>query len=133
MAEAMLRLDGNHVTATDTLVGMVSSKANTEERMMAAFAMQSATVVQRERCISTLIKALDDSESDVRAAAALTLGAYGPSAKTALPELVRLVHDENEDTARAAGIALQCIEPPPASAQVDTRVTPVSAGADHGQ
>lgn len=132
MAEAMLRLDGNHVTATDTLVGMVSSK-DMEVRMMAAFAMQSATVAQRDRCISTLIKALDDSESDVRAAAALTLGAYGPSAKTALPELVRLVHDENVDTARAAGVALQCIEPPPASAQVDTRVTPVAAEADHGQ
>ncbi len=131
MAEAMLRLDGNHVTATDTLVGIVSSKANTEERMMAAFAMQSATVVQRQRCISTLIKALDDSESDVRAAAALTLGAYGPAAKTALPALVRLIHDENIDTARAAGVALQCIEPPTASAQVDTRVTPVAAGVDN--
>lgn len=131
MAEAMLRLDGNHVTATDTLVGIVSSKANTDERMMAAFAMQTATVAQRQRCISTLIKALDDSESDVRAAAALTLGAYGPSAKTALPELVRLIHDENADTARAAGVALQCIEPPPASAQVDTRIKPVAAGADH--
>jgi hypothetical protein len=132
MAEAMLRLDGNHVAATDTLIGMVSSK-DMDVRMMAAFSMQSATVAQRDRCISTLIKVLDDSESDVRAAAALTLGAYGPAAKTALPDLVGLVHDENIDTARAAGIALQCIEPPPASGQVDTRVTPVAAGADQGQ
>ncbi len=132
MAEAMLRLDGNHVTATDTLVRMVSSKEK-EVRMIAAFAMSSATVAQRERCISTLIKALDDSESDVRAAAALSLGAYGPAAKTALPALVRLVHDENADTARAAGVALQCIEPPPATAQVDTSVTPVAAGADDGK
>jgi len=132
MAEAMLQLDGNHVAATDTLVVMVSSK-EMEVRMMSAFAMQSATVDQRERCISALIKALDDSESDVRAAAALTLGSYGPVAKAALPELVRLVHDENVDTGRAAGVALQCIEPPPGSAQVDTRVTPVAAEADQGQ
>ena len=132
MAEAMLRLDGNHVTATDTLVGLLSDE-EPQVRMMAALAMQSATVTQKERCISTLIKVLQDTDSEVRAAAALALGGYGPAAKAALPALVRLVHDENVDTARAAGIALQCVAPPPASAQVDTRVTPVSAGADHGQ
>ena len=128
MAEAMLRLDGNHVSATDTLIGMVSSK-DMEVRMMAAFAMHSAKVPQRERCISTLIEVLDDSEADVRTAAALTLGAYGPPAKKALSGLVRLIHDENVDTARAAGIALQCIEPPLTSAEVDTKVTPVAAEA----
>ena len=132
MAEAMLRLDGNHVTATDALVGLLSDE-EPQVRMMAALAMQSATVTQKERCISTLIKVLQDTDSEVRAAAALALGGYGPAAKAALPALVRLVHDENVDTARAAGIALQCVAPPPASAQVDTRVTPVSAGADHGQ
>jgi HEAT repeat protein len=133
MAEAMLRLDGNHVTATDSLVGLLSA-SDPEVRMLAAFAMQSATTVQRPRCISTLIRVLEDTDSEVRAAAALTLGGYGSSAKAALPVLVRLVHDENVDTARAAGVALQCISPPSAAAtQVDTRVTPVAAGVDHGK
>ena len=134
MAEAMLRVDSNHVTATDTLVGMLSAP-EPKVRMMAAFAMQSATatVTQRERCVSTLIKVLEDTDSEVRAAAALVLGGYGPAAKAAIPALVRLAYDENVDTARAAGVALQCISPPSATTQVDTRVTPVAAGADHGK
>jgi hypothetical protein len=132
MAEAMLRMDSNHVTATDTLVGMLSAP-EPKVRMIAAIAMQSATVTQRERCVSTLIKVLEDTDSEVRAAAALVLGGYGPAAKAAIPALVRLVYDENVDTARAAGVALQCISPPSATTQVDTRVTPVAAEADHGK
>jgi HEAT repeat protein len=95
--------------------------------------MQSATVTQKERCISTLIKVLQDTDSEVRAAAALALGGYGPAAKAALPALVRLVHDENVDTARAAGVALQCIAPPPAAAQIETRFKPLAAGAVDGR
>ena len=132
MAEAMLRLDGNHVTATDSLVRMLSA-SDPAVRMMAAITMQSGTDTQRERFIPTLIKALKDTNSEVRAAAALALGGYGPAAKTALPALVRLVHDENVDTARAAAVALQCIAPPPATVQVDAeKITPVAAEANNG-
>lgn len=116
MCEAMLRLDGNHVAATTSLVGLSSSK-EPEIRMMAAFAMQSATSGERLRCISNLMTVLKDEDADVRAAAALTLGGYGSMAKAAIPELVRMIHDENVDTARAAGVALQCIASPPSAIQ----------------
>ena len=108
MAEAMLRLDGNHVTATDALLKLTASE-DKRVRMLAAFSMQSATNGQRERCITELIKVLKDSDSDVRASAVLALGAYGPSAKRAIPAIVTVIHDVDPGTARAAGVALQCV------------------------
>ena len=108
MAEAMLRLDGNHVTATDALLKLTASE-DKRVRMIAAFSMQSATNGQRERCITELIKVLKDSDSDVRASAVLALGAYGPSAKRAIPAIVTVIHDVDPGTARAAGVALQCV------------------------
>ncbi|MED5399690.1 MAG: HEAT repeat domain-containing protein [Planctomycetota bacterium] len=108
MAEAMLRLDGNHVTATDALLKLSASE-DKRVRMMAAFSMQSATKTQKERCIAALIKVLKDSDSDVRASAALALGAYGPEAKRAIPAIVTVIHDVDPGTARAAGVALQCV------------------------
>ncbi|MEE3285839.1 MAG: HEAT repeat domain-containing protein, partial [Planctomycetota bacterium] len=108
MAEAMLRLDGNHATATDALLKLSASE-DKRVRMMAAFSMQSATKTQKERCITALIKILKDSDSDVRASAALALGAYGPEAKRAIPAIVTVIHDVDPGTARAAGVALQCV------------------------
>ena len=98
--------------------------------MMAAFAMQSATAGERLRCISNLMTVLKDEDADVRAAAALTLGGYGSMAKVAIPDLIRLIHDENVDTARAAGVALQCIASSPSvvkSPRAD--IQPVAAEA----
>ncbi|MDC0175438.1 HEAT repeat domain-containing protein [Planctomycetaceae bacterium] len=108
MAEAMLRLDGNHVTATDVLLKLTASE-DKKVRMMAAFSMQAATNAQKERCIASLIKVLKDPDSDVRASAALALGGYGPSAKRAIPAIVTVIHDVDPGTARAAGVALQCV------------------------
>tara|TARA_A100001037_G_C14758869_1_gene460923 strand:- start:92 stop:616 length:525 start_codon:yes stop_codon:yes gene_type:complete len=108
MAEAMLRFDGNHATATESLVKLTASE-DKRVRMLAAFSMQNATKVQRERCITVLIKVLKDEDSDVRASAALALGAFGPSAKRAIPAIVTVIHDVDPGTARAAGVALQCV------------------------
>ncbi len=112
IAEALLRLDGNHAAATDALIELVSSSEK-EVRMMAALAMQSAVATQRDRCIQVLILLLSDGDCDLRAAGALALGGYGMSAKAAVPALMQLVRDENTDTARAAGVALRCVFPEP--------------------
>ncbi len=125
MAEAMLRFDGNHATATESLVNLTASE-DRRVRMIAAFSMQAATKSQRERCISTLIKMLKDEDSDVRASAALALGAFGPSAKRAIPAIVTVIHDVDPGTARAAGVALQCV----ARKRQDVKVVrPVAAGS----
>jgi len=112
IAEALLRLDGNHAAATDALIELVSSSEK-EVRMMAALAMQSDVATQRDRCIQVLILLLSDGDCDLRAAGALALGGYGMSAKAAVPALMQLVRDENTDTARAAGVALRCVFPEP--------------------
>jgi hypothetical protein len=112
VAEALLRLDGNHAAATDALIEMVSASEK-EVRMLAMLAMQSAVATQRDRCIQVLVRLLSDPDSDLRAAGALALGGYGRSARVAVPALMKLVHDRNVDTARAAGVALRCVFPEP--------------------
>ena len=112
VAEALLRLDGAHVAATDALIEMASA-SDKEVRMMAVLAMQSAVATQRDRCIQILIRLLADGDNDIRAAGALALGGYGRSARVAVPALMKLVRDKNADTARAAGVALRCVFPEP--------------------
>jgi len=121
VAEAMLRLDGNHAVATDALIELVSSSEK-DVRMMAALAMQSAAATQRDRCIQVLILLLSDGDSELRAVAALALGGYGMSAKVAVPALMQLVRDENADAARAAGVALRCVFPEPVAPISSTSV-----------
>ena len=111
VAEALLNLDNRHVTATDALIVLVKSP-EPEIRMIAAFAMVSAEDKQRQRCLSALMQTLDDKDKNVRTAAALAIGAYGQDAKVAVPSLVKLVQDVDSNTARAAGVALQCVTGP---------------------
>jgi len=114
VAEALLRIDGTHVAATDALVELVSASEK-EVRMVAVLAMQSAVTTQRDRCIQVLVGLLSDRDSAIRAAGALALGGYGRSARVAVPALMKLVRDENVDAARAAGVALRCVFPEPVS------------------
>lgn len=113
VAEALLRLDGNHVAATDALIEMVSASEKKEVRMLAVLAMQSAAATQRDRCIQVLVRLLSDADSALRTAGALALGGYGRSARVAVPALMKLVRDRDVDTARAAGVALRCVFPEP--------------------
>ena len=114
VAEALLRIDGTHVAATDALVELVSAPEK-EVRVLAVLAMQSAVETQRDRCIQILVGLLGDGDSAVRAAGALALGGYGRSARVAVPALMKMVRDENVDAARAAGVALRCVFPEPVS------------------
>ena len=114
VAEALLRIDGTHVAATDALVELVSAPEK-EVRVLAVLAMQSAVEDQRDRCIQILVGLLSDGDSGVRAAGALALGGYGRSARVAVPALMKMVRDENVDAARAAGVALRCVFPEPVS------------------
>ncbi|MBO50188.1 MAG: hypothetical protein CMJ69_05300 [Planctomycetaceae bacterium] len=114
VAEALLRIDGTHVAATDALVELVSAPEK-EVRVLAVLAMQSAVDAQRDRCIQILVGLLSDGDSAVRAAGALALGGYGRSARVAVPALMKMVRDENVDAARAAGVALRCVFPEPDS------------------
>ena len=114
VAEALLRIDGTHVAATDALVELVSASEK-EVRMVAVLAMQSAVETQRDRCIQILVGLLSDGDSAIRAAGALALGGYGRSARVAVPALMKMARDENVDAARAAGVALRCVFSEPAS------------------
>ena len=114
VAEALLRIDGTHVAATAALVELVSASEK-EVRMVAVLAMQSAVETQRDRCIQILVGLLSEGDSAIRAAGALALGGYGRSARVAVPALMKMARDENVDAARAAGVALRCVFPEPAS------------------
>jgi len=56
-----------------------------------------------------LIPALQDPASEVCSSAALALGAYGPAAAAAVPDLSAALSHPDEDVRRAASAALECI------------------------
>lgn len=66
--------------------------------------------------LPALIKALGDSDPNVRWGAAAVLGNIGPAAAEAVPKLVALLHDENEGARNTACIGLKGIGPAARSA-----------------
>lgn len=59
--------------------------------------------------VPVLVRALDDGDFSVRAAASRALGAIGPAASDALPALVNAMHDPDAAVREAAGRALKQI------------------------
>src|SRR5262249_35066449 len=68
-----------------------------------------------QRLLPTLVEALEDSDANVRAEAASTLGGVGPEAKVVLPALTRALKDPQENVQNAAAQAIRKLtrtEPP---------------------
>jgi HEAT repeat protein len=63
--------------------------------------------------IPALIEALDDEEDEVRKGAAYGLGTFGAEARSAVPALKRHLKDPDAGVCKAAGVALNYIEPEP--------------------
>ncbi len=108
VAEALLRNDKKSAEATGALISQLKSGSQ-RVRMMSALAMHAAEGVQRQHCVVALMVALEDDDANVRAAAAAAVGGFGSDARIAAPALKKLAKDENADTARVAGVALQCV------------------------
>jgi HEAT repeat protein len=60
--------------------------------------------------VPALSQALRDPDAVVRRNAAEALSAFGPAAKTAIPQLRLAVNDEDEDVSQAATEALSKID-----------------------
>jgi HEAT repeat protein len=61
--------------------------------------------------LPTLLTALDDSDSNVRAWSAQAIGEIGPDAVNAVPALIRLLKNSDEGSRNSACIALRGIGP----------------------
>ena len=71
--------------------------------------------------LSTLVAALQDSDSSVRAWSAQAIGDIGPDAATAVPDLIRLLSNDDEGSRNSACIALRFIGPAAKQALPDLR------------
>ena len=60
----------------------------------------------QEQQVERLIRELQDSDSDIRSIAAVTLGEIGPEAKDAIPALIQLLQDQDAEGFARANAAL---------------------------
>lgn len=107
-AEALLKVTPDASEPVEVLFEALS-EATLSERWLAALALSSASNEHQAAAVEALIPLLHDAEADVAASAALTLGAYGPAAKTAEPDLQKLLNHSEQDVREAASAALACI------------------------
>ena len=68
----------------------------------------------QEQQVDRLIRELQNSDSDIRSIAAVTLGEIGPEAKDAVPALIQALRDQDKHVRRDAAEALEEIGLPKA-------------------
>jgi HEAT repeat protein len=94
--------------ALETLI-VLTAEPNKELRTLAVVTLGSVSDVPTPAITTALTSALHDSDAEVRAAAALTLGAFGPSAKASVAQLEFVAENDHQDVQQAAATALECI------------------------
>lgn len=108
-AEAILKINPRDSNGADVLSEMLDSD-DAEIRWLAAFSLAACDSTGAEDVVWQLVDALEDSDGRVQAAAALTLGSFGPTARGALDELATLSESEDSQVREAAVIAVSCIK-----------------------
>ena len=106
LAEALVRIDRKNTKAfTILVVGLDSRNKNTRwEPCCAAEAATRGTAQQQLAVVKHLTRLLHDLDPEIRTMAALKLGEFGETAKSALPEL-RQVAKQGDDNLRSAATA----------------------------
>jgi HEAT repeat protein len=107
-AEALVRIVPKHEEACIALTRSLESD-DRNERWFGAVALGSVTGEQRAEATLALKAALHDSESDVRTAAALSLGGLGVSAEGAIEDLEQIALFDEQGVRDAASTALACL------------------------
>lgn len=98
-AQALVAFDRSAVAALTGALGDGEFKVR-------ASAAEALVKIGPERVVDSMIEALRSTEIPVRANAAVVLGAFGPSAKAAVPALARTLKDANPRVRELAGEAL---------------------------
>lgn len=90
-----------------------------EVRRMAASSFGGIYKKESATVVPALIETLDDPDSGVRKWTVRRLGHHGPSAKAAIPKLIKLLKDAPSDLEKEINTALKAIDP--AAAQAVTK------------
>lgn len=109
MAEAALKIDGSDEAASVVLVESLKS-VDSDVRWLAAVGLESTAGRPSEAVCTALTERLADEDTTVRTAAAMTLGAFGTGAESAMPYLTALLDDADTEVREAAGVAITCIQ-----------------------
>ncbi len=88
----------------------LTTHSSAEIRSLAVMSLGSVTLEKHPATIHALTVALKDQDSQVRSNAALSLGAFGPAAASALVPLREAATSDDTDVSEAAAAALACID-----------------------
>jgi HEAT repeat protein len=95
--------------STDELIE--DSKSHEEGVRIRAVRLLAQRTEDAAQVVPALLKALKDSQGDVRWSAAIGLGYFGEQAKDAIPALQHAQRDRDARVREAAGVALSRIDP----------------------
>ena len=107
-AEAITKITPSDPQAFQVLKDALSA-ARQQERYLAAVALGGVSGQLRQPTASLLRVALHDDDADVRAAAALSLGAMGPYALVAIEDLEHMAQYDYSDVKISAQTSLACL------------------------
>ncbi len=108
-AEALISVDPASPQAVATLI-QLTHHSSTEIRALAVMALGGVSPELHPGSVEALTLALRDRESQVRSTAALSLGALGRAATSALEPLREAATSDDTDVSEAAAAALACID-----------------------
>lgn len=107
-AEALIRIQESDARSVDVLTVAVKS-TDRQVRWIAANGLGQVRGKDIDRAIETLLLTLDDSDDEVKAAAALALGGMGAPARKALPKLQAMTSSQTPFVGDAADAAIKCL------------------------
>lgn len=110
VAEAITRIgsDSDRLAAIKTLISL-TKEGTSEVRMLSLMALGDSSKVPTPEVATAITTALHDSDAEVRSTAALTLGSFGPIAKSAITQLQFVAETDQQNVREAAETAIACI------------------------
>ncbi|MEZ6143834.1 MAG: HEAT repeat domain-containing protein [Planctomycetaceae bacterium] len=110
VAEALARIgtESDKVAATKALISL-TTEGTSEVRTLSLMALGDSSKVPTPEVATAITSALHDSDAEVRSTAALTLGSFGPAAKSAITQLKFVAETDQPSVREAAQTAIACI------------------------
>jgi HEAT repeat protein len=108
IAEALVRIDAFDDASVQVLISALNAP-EPHQRWLGALALGHVQARHSVTVVPALVTALQDADPEVRSAAALSLGGFGPAAAAAIPELQRRATLDSPTVREAAQTALACI------------------------
>lgn len=108
IAEALVRIDAFDDASVQVLISALNAP-EAHQRWLGALALGHVQARHSVTVVPALVTALQDADPEVRSAAALSLGGFGPAAAAAIPELQRRATLDSPTVREAAQTALACI------------------------